>query len=101
MSTTWQYRPSKRPKVSQVKHWDLVFDDYTDRHWRGDAYNGGVEVFRGYPFPDFYKVVFIPAKSSEFSKKISKLFYGESAHHDVTRFVSDLGFQSIYTSNLY
>lgn len=98
MSTTWQYRPSKRPSVKQVKHWDLVFDDYTDRHWRGDAYNGGVEVLRGYPFPDFYKVIYVPSDPSQ--KKVSKLFYGESAHHDVTRFVSDLGFQSVYYSDL-
>jgi hypothetical protein len=97
--TLTNFRPSKRPSVKQVKHWDLVFDDYTDRHWRGDAFNGGVEVLRGYPFPDFYKVIYVPSDPSQ--KKISKLFYGESAHHNVVRFVADLGFQSIYTSNLY
>jgi hypothetical protein len=98
LSYTWQlqYRPSKRPSVKQVKFWELVFEDRIDRHWRGDSYNGKVEVYNGYPFPDFYKVIFTPAEG----KKTSKLFYGESAHHDVTRFVSDLGFQSVYYSDL-
>jgi len=98
-STTWQYRPSKRPKVGDVKHWDCIFADSTDRHWRGDEHNGTVQVYNGYPFPDFYKVVFEPASKDK--RKTSKLFYGESAHHDVARYVSDLGFQSIYNSSLY
>jgi hypothetical protein len=98
MSTTWQsqYRPSKRPSVKQVKFWELIFEDRIDRHWRGDSYNGKVEVYNGYPFPDFYRVVFTPTQG----KKTNKLFYGESAHHDVVRFVSDLGFQSVYNSDL-
>ena len=96
MSTTWQYRPSKRPKVGQVKHWDKIYDNSNYNHWRGAEYGGRVEVYNGYPFPDFYKVVFTPAEG----KRTSKLFYGESAHHDVRRFVSDLGFQSVYNSNL-
>ena len=98
-NTTWQYRPSKRPKVGDAKSWDLVFEDTNDRHWRGDEHNGTVQVYRGYPFPDFYKVVFQPASANK--RKTSKLFYGESAHHDVVRYVSDLGFQSVYNSNLY
>ena len=92
-------RPSKRPKVSHVSHWDLIFDDTIDAHWRGDSYNGTVHVFRGEPFYDFYKVVYTPADSNK--RKTSKLFYGESAHFDVARYVGDLGFQSIYNSNLY
>lgn len=98
MSTISQYRPSKRPSVKQVIAWDVVFYDKIENHWRGDAHNGVVKVYNGYPFPDFYKVRFWPADSTK--KKINKLFYGESAHHHVVRFVSDLGFQSIYTSNL-
>ena len=99
MNTISQYRPSKRPKVSEVKRWDEIFFDSIYHHWRGDAHNGSVSVFRGYPFPDFYKVVFEPQDSNK--RKTSKLFYGESAHFDVARYVGDLGFQSIYTSNLY
>ena len=98
-STTWQYRPSKRPKVGDVKHWDLIFDDTNVDDWRGVGHHGRVQVYNGYPFPDFYKVVFTPQDSNK--RKTSKLFYGESAHFDVARYVSDLGFQSIYTSNLY
>ena len=98
-STTWQYRPSKRPKVSDVNSWDLIFEATSDSHWRGEAYDGKVEVYNGYPFPDFYKVVHTPADSNK--RKTSKLFYGESAHFDVARYVGDLGFQSIYNSNLY
>ena len=98
-NTTWQYRPSKRPKVAEVKRWNCIFFDSIDQHWRGDAHNGSVSVFRGYPFPDFYKVLFEPANDEK--RKTSKLFYGESAHFDVVRYVSDLGFQSIYSSDLY
>jgi hypothetical protein len=98
LSYTWQsqYRPSKRPSVKQVKFWELIYDNNTTDHWRGAKYGGRVEVYNGYPFPDFYKVIFTPAEG----KKVNKLFYGESAHHDVTRFVSDLGFQSVYYSDL-
>lgn len=96
MSSISQYRPSKRPSVKQVKHWDKVYDNSISNHWRGDIYNGRVEVYNGYPFPDFYKVVFTP----EEGKKTNKLFYGESAHHNVRRFVGDLGFESIYNWDL-
>lgn len=99
MNTISQYRPSKRPKVGDVKHWDFLFSDSTDRHWKGDEHNGTVYVYNGYPFPDFYKVVFEPASKDK--RKTSKLFYGESAHFDVVRYVSDLGFQSVYNSDLY
>jgi hypothetical protein len=99
MNTTWQYRPSKRPKVGDVEHWDCIFADTTYNHWKGDEHNGVVSVYRGYPFPDFYKIIFDPA--SNLKRKTSKLFYGESAHFDVARYVSDLGFQSIYNSDLY
>jgi hypothetical protein len=98
MSTTWQsqYRPSKRPSVKQVKFWELIYENNITDHWRGAKYGGEVKVYNGYPFPDFYKVIFTPAEG----KKVNKLFYGESAHHHVRSFVSDLGFQSIYNSNL-
>lgn len=99
MSTMSHYRPSKRPSVKDVQEWRSVYSEYNDRHWRGDSFNGQMEVFRGHPFPDFYKVVFVPEDRNK--KKISKLFYGESAHHDVYRFVSDLGFQSVYNSDLW
>lgn len=99
MNSISQYRPSKRPKVSQVREWDTVFYDRIDNHWRGDAYNGVVKVYVGYPFPDFYKVIFWPHETGK--KKTTKYFYGESARFDVARHVSDLGFQSIYNSDLY
>ena len=93
MNTTWQYRPSKRPSVSQVQDWELLFSHSNDRMWRPDL-NGHIEVYNGYPFPDFYKVIFYP--QDRHKKKISKLFYGETAHHDVCRYVSDLGADGIY-----
>ena len=98
-STTWQYRPSKRPRVSEVRHWECIYLDSIENHWRGNEHDGVVTVLVGRPFPDFYKVVFEPASKDK--RKTSKLFYGESAHFDVARYVGDLGFQSIYTSNLY
>jgi hypothetical protein len=88
MSTTWQYRPSKRPKVSQVEAWDHVYSDYNYTHWRGDDFAGEVLVERGYPFPDYYKVTFRPKNG----KRVSKLFYGETAWMDTERYVYDLGF---------
>jgi ubiquitin-protein ligase len=97
MNTTSHYRPSKRPKVGDVKNWYLVFDDTIDSHWRGEEYDGRVQVYNGYPFPDFYKVVSNLGKPTV---KKSKLFYGESAYHNMVRYVSDLGFNSIYSANL-
>jgi hypothetical protein len=90
MNTTSRY-PSKRPSVKQVSEWDLIYSDYNDRHWRGDSYNGRIEIYNGYPFPDFYKVVFVP----DTGKKTSKLFYGEVAHFDVVRYAGDLGFHRV------
>ncbi len=91
MNTTSQYRPSTRPSVKSVKHWDSIYAERIEPHWRGDAFNGDVEVFRGDPFPDFYKMTFTPDKG----KKISKLFYGESAWNEVERCVYDLGAHSV------
>ena len=93
MSTDyWTYRPSKRPKVSQVEEWEFVYSDYNYKHWRGDAYAGEVRVERGYPVPDFYRVIFRPKFEG---KKVSKLFYGESAWNEVERYVYDLGFPMV------
>lgn len=93
MSTDyWTYRPSKRPSVKQVQEWEFVFySDNNHLRWRGDSYDGEVLVERGYPFPDFYKVTFRPKNG----KKVSKLFYGESAWNEVERYVYDLGFSSV------
>jgi hypothetical protein len=87
------YRPSKRPKVSQVSEWVLLFHDCITDHWRGDSFNGTVKVYSGYPFPDFYKVVWYPLYGT---KKQQKLFYGETADSDVERYVSDLGFFNVH-----
>jgi len=38
--------------------------------------------------------------NDETGAKTSKLFYGESAHFEVERYVSDLGFVSAYAMNL-
>lgn len=89
MNTMSHYRPSKRPSVSQVEHWTEVYSDYNDRDWRGDGFCGEVTVYNGEPFPDFYKVVWIPRDRNK--KKVSKLFYGETAWNDTERFVYDLG----------
>jgi len=90
--------PSRRPSVKQVKEWDLLYEDSNCHHWKGEDHNCDVEIFNGYPFPDFYKVVVNPHAIDK--KKYSKLFYGESAHHAVVRFVSDLGFRRIYEVQL-
>lgn len=89
MNTTWQYRPSKRPKVGQVEEWESIYTDYHYNDWRGESYSGQIEIYRGYPFPDFYKVIWKPTNG----KKVSKLFYGEVAHFEVVRYAGDLGFQ--------
>lgn len=91
MNDYWKYRPSKRPKVSQVSRWDFIYSDYNDVDWRGDGYVGGVFVYHGYPFPDFYKVIWEPVNS----KRVSKLFYGETAWSDTERYVYDLGFSGV------
>jgi hypothetical protein len=90
MSTMSHYRPSKRPSVKQVHEWDLLYEDSNCHHWKGEDHNCDVEVFQGYPFPDFYKIVVTPHALDK--KRCSKLFYGETAWSDVNRFVYDLGF---------
>ena len=88
--------PSRRPKVSEVKNWCVVFSDSVDRTWKIDQIQS-IMVERADPFWDFYRVSY---KNHYTGDKTSKLFYGESAHFEVQRYVSDLGFQSIYASNL-
>lgn len=87
MSTMSHYRPSKRPKVSQVAIWDNLYEDETS-NWKGQRVHAKVEC--GTPFIDFYRVTYIID-----GVKKSKLFYGESAHNDVRRFVYDLGLFSV------
>jgi hypothetical protein len=84
-------RPSKRPKVSQVSNWHIIFNEGIETHWRGDDYAGDVDVAIGYPFPDFYRVTFFPKSG----KKSMKLFYGESAWSQVEMYVYDLGFHNV------
>ena len=84
--------PSKKPKVSQVKEWRMVYNDEIHNHWRGDAFNGVVVVSYGYPFADFLRVVYTPVEG----KRVTKYFYGEMAIHDCRRYVSDLGFTAAY-----
>ena len=92
MSTDyWTYRPSKRPKVSQVSEWHTIFADEIENDWRG-YFGGSVIVQNGRPFPDFYKVKYKIGKDAKWK---SKLFYGESAHHEVERFVYDMGFTKV------
>ena len=90
MSTISHYRPSKRPKVSQVTDWTTVFSD-SAQTWKGQDVWAWVE--QGRPFPDFYRVTY----TIDGIKK-SKLFYGETAWMDGERFVSDLGFRNVHGS---
>lgn len=90
MNTTYNYRPSKRPSVKQVSKWYIDYEDAIDSTWRGEGHRH-VIVENGYPFPDFYRVTY----TVDGIKK-SKLFYGESAFHNVIRFVEDLGFRHVY-----
>lgn len=85
------YRPSTRPKVSQVKEWDTIYTEDMENDWRG-LYGGSVIVQLGFPFPDFYRVITNMGKPNV---KTSKLFYGESAHIQVEVYVYDLGFRSV------
>lgn len=87
MNTTYNYRPSHRPKVSQVRQWSLVFSD-SAQTWKGQDVWACVE--KGNPFPDFYRVTY----TIDNAKK-SKLFYGETAWSDTERFVYDLGIFSV------
>lgn len=77
------YRPSTRPKVSQVSYWDNIYEGATE-NWKGNRVRAKVE--RGEPFPDFYRVTY----HVDGIKK-SKLMYGESAWNEAERFVYDLG----------
>jgi len=88
--------PSRRPKVSEVKNWCEVFHHRVDRTWKINQAQT-VTVQRADPFWDFYRVTHV---NHETNKKTSKLFYGESAHFEVQRYVSDLGFVSAYAINL-
>ena len=83
MSTTWQYRPSTRPKVSQVDFWDNIYENSTET-WKGNTVWAKVE--NGRPFPDFYRVTYTIDNARK-----SKLFYGETSWSDTERFVYDLG----------
>jgi hypothetical protein len=48
-------------------------------------------IEQGYPFHDFYRVTY-----KVDGVKKSKLFYGETAHNNAERFVSDLGFRDCW-----
>lgn len=91
MSTMSHYRPSKRPSVKQVERWETIYTDEIENDWRG-LYGGSVIVQNGYPFFDFYRVKYKIGKDSKWQ---SKLFYGETAYHDMRRYVYDLGFAGI------
>lgn len=90
MNTISQYRPSKRPSVKQVQHWDTLFEQRLEHTWNSDE-EMYVKVENGYPFPDFYRVTVIRGAHD----KKSKLFYGESAWNETERFVYDLGIFSV------
>ena len=91
MSTTWQYRPSKRPSVKSVKEWNTIYIGEIENDWRG-AYGGTCIVQNGYPFPDFYKVRYKMGQEKKWSQK---LFYGERAWNQTEMFVYDLGFRNV------
>ena len=82
--------PSKRPSVKSVTHWDLIFENKIGNSFRWNVFNDEVEVYRAWPYPDFYKVVTVVSE-----QKKSKLFYGESAHTQVESYVYDLGFRTV------
>ena len=88
--------PSHRPKVSDVEYWDTLLAHHVDRTWKINQPQT-VTVERGEPFDEFYRVRHV---NHETNKKTSKLFYGESAHFEVQRYVEDLGFVSAYAMNL-
>lgn len=83
--------PTKRPSVKHVTKWDTIYTGEINNDRRG-LYGGVVIVQRGYPFPDFYRVVTNMGKPNVTA---SKLFYGECAPMDVERYVYDLGFYSV------
>jgi len=87
--------PSRRPKVSQVKQWETIFAETVDHTWKVNQIQTAI-VERGYPFYDFYRVKYT---NDETGAKTSKLFYGESAVYEVTRYVNDLGFRTAHSIN--
>ena len=87
MNITSQY-PSKRPSVKDVSKWHIVFEDSIKQDWAGR--NKHVIVEYGYPFHDFWRVVY----TIDGVKK-SKLFYGETAWNKTEMFVYDMGFRNI------
>jgi hypothetical protein len=88
--------PSHRPKVSEVKNWCVVFSHKVDRTWKVNQPQS-VTIQRADPFWDFYRVCYVNHTTGD---KTSKLFYGESSHFEVQRYVNDLGFVSAYAMNL-
>jgi len=88
MSNLTNYRPSKRPKVSQVEYWDTIYTGEIEQDWRGLSVAAKVE--NGRPFPDFYRVKY-KVGHPDSTKWQSKLFYGESAWNETERFVYDMG----------
>ena len=82
------YRPSKRPKVSDVSKWYIDYEDTIDQDWKGRSL--WVMVENGYPYPDFYRVTY----KIDGVKK-SKLFYGESAWSQTEMYVYDMGFRNV------
>lgn len=93
MSITANYRPSKKPKVSQVHNWVRIYEDsFANCSWKYDL-PSSITVWNGYPFPDFYKVVFRVGE-----KKVTKYFYGEMAYHQVRSYCADRGFTQAYHS---
>ena len=87
MNTMSHYRPSKRPKVSQVTDWTTVFSD-SAQTWKGQDVWAWVE--RGEPFYDFYRITY----TIDGVRK-SVLKYGETSWSDTERFVYDLGIFSV------
>jgi hypothetical protein len=81
--TLTNYRPSTRPKVSQVSYWDNIFED-TAETWTGSKVWAKVE--RGMPFYDYYRITYTVD-----GVKKSKIMYGETSWSDAERFVYDLG----------
>jgi hypothetical protein len=84
--------PSKKPKVSQVSEWKMIYNDELHNHWRGDAFNGVIVVSYGYPFADYLRAIYTPVTG----KRVIKYFYGERAWDECRRYAEDLGFTKAY-----
>lgn len=87
MNTMSNYRPSSRPKVSQVSYWDNIYEGATE-NWKGQKVWAKVE--RGEPFYDFYRITY----TIDGVRK-SVLKYGETSWSDTERLVYDLGIFSV------